>query len=106
MIGGHIAAKARQSGSRCFRIEASDADLAAWRPAPLARGGLCSPIILRWNLPRNRVRPMPHSVLKVPERGMLDAYEALLSARGFSADAAQHAAAERLQQRYDQLLSC
>ena len=48
---------------------------------------------------------MPHSVLKVPERGMLDAYEALLSARGFSADAAQHAAAERLQQLYYQLLS-
>ena len=36
---------------------------------------------------------------------MLDAYEALLSARGFSADAAQHAAAQRLQRLYYQLLS-
>jgi len=48
---------------------------------------------------------MPHRVLKVPERGMLDAYEALLSARGYAADAAQHSAARRLQQLYDQLLS-
>ena len=48
---------------------------------------------------------MPHRVLKVPERGMLDAYEALLSARGFLADAAQRAAAQRLQQLYYQLLS-
>ena len=48
---------------------------------------------------------MPHRVLKVPERGMLDAYEAVLSERGFSADAAQRAAAERLQLLYYQLLS-
>lgn len=36
---------------------------------------------------------------------MLDAYEAVLSERGFSADAAQRAAAERLQVLYYQLLS-
>lgn len=36
---------------------------------------------------------------------MLDAYEAVLSARGFAADAAQRAAAERLQRLYYQLLS-
>ena len=36
---------------------------------------------------------------------MLDAYEAVLSERGFSADAAQRAAAERLQLLYYQLLS-
>ena len=40
---------------------------------------------------------MPHRTLNVPERGMLDAYEALLASRGFTADAAQKAAAERLQ---------
>ena len=39
---------------------------------------------------------MPHRTLNVPERGMLDAYEALLASRGFTADAAQKAAAERL----------
>ncbi|MDA0191065.1 MAG: cell division protein ZapE [Proteobacteria bacterium] len=48
---------------------------------------------------------MPHRTLKVPERGMLDAYEALLAARGFTADAAQRAAAERLQRLYYELLS-
>ncbi|MFZ4539911.1 cell division protein ZapE [Propionivibrio sp.] len=48
---------------------------------------------------------MPHRVLKVPERGMLDAYETVLAERGFSADAAQSAAAERLQLLYYQLLS-
>jgi cell division protein ZapE len=36
---------------------------------------------------------------------MLDAYETLLAARGFVADAAQRAAAERLQKLYYQLLS-
>ena len=48
---------------------------------------------------------MPHRVLRVPERGMLDAYEAVLAGRGFSADSAQRAAAERLQLLYYQLLS-
>jgi cell division protein ZapE len=48
---------------------------------------------------------MPHRVLKVPERGMIDAYEGLLSARNFMADAAQRAAAERLQRLYYDLLS-
>lgn len=48
---------------------------------------------------------MPYRVLKVPERGMLDSYEAVLKARGFSADPAQRAAAERLQVLYYQLLS-
>ncbi len=48
---------------------------------------------------------MPHRILKVPERGMLDAYESVLAERGFTADAAQRAAAERLQLLYYQLLS-
>ena len=47
----------------------------------------------------------PYTVLQVPERGMLDAYEAVLSHHGFSADSAQRAAAERLQLLYYQLLS-
>lgn len=48
---------------------------------------------------------MPHRVLKVAERGMLDAYEATLASHGFVADGAQRAAAERLQRLYQQLLS-
>ena len=48
---------------------------------------------------------MPHTNLKVPERGMLDAYQAMLAERGFTADAAQSAAAERLQRLYYDLLS-
>lgn len=48
---------------------------------------------------------MPHRVLRVPERGMLDAYERVLAARHFTADRAQQAAAERLQRLYYQLLS-
>jgi len=48
---------------------------------------------------------MPHRTLNVPERGVLDAYEAILSTRGFAADRAQRAAAERLQSLYYQLLS-
>ncbi len=48
---------------------------------------------------------MPHRLLKVPERGMLDAYAATLAARGYAADAAQQAAANRLQRLYTELLS-
>ncbi|MBK8524308.1 MAG: AFG1 family ATPase [Betaproteobacteria bacterium] len=48
---------------------------------------------------------MPHRLLKVPERGMLDAYAATLAARGYAADAAQQAAASRLQRLYTELLS-
>ena len=48
---------------------------------------------------------MPHDSLGVPEFGMLDAYNATLAERGYSADAAQMAAAERLQQLYSELLS-
>ncbi len=48
---------------------------------------------------------MPHRILRVPERGMLDAYEGLLAVRHFTADAAQRAAAERLQRLYYALLS-
>lgn len=48
---------------------------------------------------------MPHRVLKVPERGMLDAYERVLAERRFTADAAQRAAATRLQRLYYELLS-
>ncbi|MEI7612800.1 MAG: cell division protein ZapE [Betaproteobacteria bacterium] len=49
--------------------------------------------------------PNAHKVLKVPKRGMLDAYEAVLASHGFSADSAQRAAAERLQHLYTELLS-
>ena len=48
---------------------------------------------------------MPHRKLKVPERGVIDAYLAKLSSRGYSADASQLAAAERLQTLYAQLLA-
>jgi cell division protein ZapE len=47
---------------------------------------------------------MPHQKLKVPARGMLDAYEKRLNERGFQADARQWAAAECLQRLYTQLL--
>ena len=48
---------------------------------------------------------MPHRVLKVAERGMLESYEAALASHGYVADGAQRAAAERLQRLYQQLLS-
>ncbi|MGP1609245.1 MAG: hypothetical protein ACTS5G_00965, partial [Burkholderiales bacterium] len=48
---------------------------------------------------------MPHRILKTAERGMLDAYEALLAAHRFTADTAQRIAAERLQALYYELLS-
>lgn len=47
---------------------------------------------------------MPHKKLNVPARGMLDAYEKTLAERGYTADAAQMAAAQRLQQLYTELL--
>ena len=48
---------------------------------------------------------MPHRTLNVPERGVLDDYEAVLQTRGFAADPAQRAAAQRLQSLYYELLS-
>lgn len=48
---------------------------------------------------------MPHRTLNVPERGVLDAYEAVLRLRGFASDPAQQKAAERLQALYYDLLS-
>ncbi len=47
---------------------------------------------------------MPHRALNVPEYGMIEAYEAQLRARGFSADPAQQAAAMRLQLLYTDLI--
>jgi cell division protein ZapE len=47
---------------------------------------------------------MPHEILNVPERGMMDAFEAELKARGYEADESQRAAARRLQQLYTDLL--
>ena len=47
---------------------------------------------------------MPHEILQVPERGMMDAFEAALRTHGYQADASQRAAAERLQQLYTELL--
>ncbi|MDX9707881.1 MAG: cell division protein ZapE, partial [Azospira sp.] len=46
----------------------------------------------------------PHKILNVPERGMLDTFEAQLKVRGYTADASQRAAAERLQKLYGELL--
>ena len=47
---------------------------------------------------------MPHQVLKVPEHGMIEAYEAQLKARGFKSDPSQRAAAQRLQVLYAELV--
>jgi cell division protein ZapE len=47
---------------------------------------------------------MPHRILQVPEHGMLDSYLQLLASRGYEADAAQRAAADRLQRLYAELL--
>ncbi|MDZ4314881.1 MAG: cell division protein ZapE [Azonexus sp.] len=47
---------------------------------------------------------MPHKKLKVAAQGMLDAYKALLDARGYMADAAQMTAASALQNLYTSLL--
>jgi len=48
---------------------------------------------------------MPHNKLNVPAQGMLDAYNALLTTRGYFADAAQLAAASALQALYESLLA-
>jgi len=48
---------------------------------------------------------MPHKRLNVPAQGMLDAYKALLDARGYVADVAQMTAATALQNLYSSLLS-
>lgn len=48
---------------------------------------------------------MPHRKLNVSQTGMLDAYFGLLEQKGYTADAAQKAAAERLQRLYSDLLS-
>lgn len=45
-----------------------------------------------------------HSILKVSEFGVREAYEAALVERGYQADAAQRAAVERLQRLYGELL--
>lgn len=47
---------------------------------------------------------MPHRKLKVAAQGMLDAYKALLAARGYVADSAQMTAALALQTLYTNLL--
>ena len=47
----------------------------------------------------------PYRILQVSERGMLERYEQLLASKGFTADPAQRAAAERLQQLYSELLA-
>ncbi|MDP3874072.1 MAG: cell division protein ZapE [Methyloversatilis sp.] len=47
---------------------------------------------------------MPHEILQVPERGMMDAFESALKSHGYTADESQRAAALRLQQLYAELL--
>lgn len=46
-----------------------------------------------------------HRILNVPEDGMIRAFDAALAARGIVADAAQTAAAQRLQRFYDELVA-
>jgi len=46
-----------------------------------------------------------HRILNVPEDGMIRAFNAALSVRGIVADEAQQAAAERLQDFYDELVA-
>ncbi len=58
----------------------------------------------KYGFPDNKNTTMPHTKLKVAENGMLDAYNALLAERGYTADAAQLAAANALQNLYTQLL--
>ena len=48
---------------------------------------------------------MPHKILKVPKDGMIEGFNAALSARGIEADPAQMVAARRLQKFYDDLLA-
>jgi cell division protein ZapE len=48
---------------------------------------------------------MPHSILKVAEQGMLDAYDAALKSRGYKSDPSQRGAVQRLQQLYTELLT-
>ncbi|MDR1424480.1 MAG: AFG1 family ATPase [Azoarcus sp.] len=47
----------------------------------------------------------PHHILKVPEQGVIDTYEAQLAVRGYRADPAQRAAVECLQKLYSALLA-
>ncbi|GHU12880.1 cell division protein ZapE [Betaproteobacteria bacterium] len=48
---------------------------------------------------------LPHRILKVAERGVLEFYEAQLQARGYTTDPAQGAAIHRLQHLYTELLA-
>lgn len=48
--------------------------------------------------------PPAHTILNVPEFGVRDAYDALLGARGYTADPAQLGAITRLQRLYGELL--
>jgi cell division protein ZapE len=48
---------------------------------------------------------MPHRILNVPRHGMIDGFNQALAQRGICADAAQQAAALRLQDFYDALIA-
>ncbi|MDP1612886.1 MAG: cell division protein ZapE [Sulfuritalea sp.] len=48
---------------------------------------------------------MPHKILNVPKDGMIEGFNAALTARGIKADPAQQVAAQRLQRFYDELLA-
>lgn len=48
--------------------------------------------------------PPAHSILQVPEFGVRDAYDTALGIRGYTADAAQRMAIDRLQRLYAELL--
>jgi cell division protein ZapE len=48
---------------------------------------------------------MPHEILDVSERGVLETYETQLQARGYVADPAQRTAIVRLQRLHDELLA-
>ena len=62
------------------------------------RVGACAPT-------RSPPSPMPYQKLKVPQNGMLDAFEVTLKSRDMVADEAQLAAAYRLQKFYADLLA-
>ena len=47
----------------------------------------------------------PHQILNVSERGVVEAYESEILARGYAPDPAQRAAVERLQKLYGELLA-
>lgn len=70
----------------------------------MGNGGWVGPVTHPPSLISHRPS-MPHRILNVPEKGMLEAFEAAMKNRGIKADEAQLAAARRLQHFYDELIA-